>query len=225
MMPSTELTVVFEFFAGSTLVLLYLLRGLGEIAWKRLEYVIVLLAATGLIPATIESRHWLQTDELKWRGEIVDMNAKWIREYFDGTQTYLCGSAPDHSTSEKISAADKEAICKWLNDNRENFAGQGQSRRPLEPQLMQSLPVTTSRFSRDAKALVDRYNSNLEILTSLEKRAKEINTLENVNSGFDALSKAFGAYFLAIALALKIAQIHSDIKRKKIANAKVSTDK
>jgi hypothetical protein len=194
---------------------------LSEIAWKRLEYVAVLLAATGLIPATIESRHWLQADELKWRSETVNMNAKWIQEYLDGSQAFLCGGAQEQSASEKIPAAEKEAICKWLKDSKDTFVGQSQSGRPLEPQLMQSLPVTTSRFSRDVKAVVDRYNSNLEILTSLEKRAKEMSTLENVNSGFDAVSKAYGAYFLTFALALKIAQIHSDIKRKKSQTAKM----
>jgi hypothetical protein len=218
-MEPPSLKLVFEVFIVVTLVALVLLKDLSETAWKRLEYVMLLFAATGLIPATVESRHWLQSDELHWRGDAVEMSAKWIQDYLESSRTSSCQAAEERSVDDKITATQREAICKWLEENEKDVVNESKSRSPIAVRHAQSLPAS-SAFSQDVKDRFDRYETRLSSLQSLEKRAKETGSLENFNSGLDAVSKSFGPYFLALALALKIAETHSDIRRKKRAGAR-----
>jgi hypothetical protein len=208
-------TTILVILAVGVLVFPWMLDELEKTTWKRLEYLTLCFVALGLIPATIDSQHWFQANELKSENEIVDMNAGWIVSYLGSAREGGCG--PTANTSSFKATENVDAICQWLAERQSAITGSVKKHERITPEMLGPLPNPSTRFTPDVKALVERYNGNVDALASYQKQVAMPGPMDDFNNLVRVLSTAFGPYFLVMALVLKVSQIHADIKREKVA--------
>jgi hypothetical protein len=186
-----------------------------EFWWKPLEYLGLLLGGIfGLVAATIVANHFIVGDKMKAWDDLVDKNAVYVSDVFGEISRGSCGP----NFSDDIPQKDAAQICHWITSNRTNILDNDEHRRLIPMQALDPAPTTSSRAIRDMKAEAQQYNEVLAEFKDLQKQYeekpyKDKTCIEKVNDLVSMLSIAFGPYFLAIGLALKLTEVHAEIRK------------
>jgi len=190
---------------------------LGKLAWKRIDYIWLLLALLGIIGATgaarqAVARNWAIVAE---RG--VENATRDIGERIEfGTSGAVCRKFERSTLSSPSPRFESiqsqfDALCAWFREAKRHIpSGPVNERRPLTlsdfgpapPQILDPWPVA----SLDT-ALIE-YNKELAAYSIMSAAAER--------SGIEWLLALFGPSLLATGLALRITKVTAEIRLEQV---------
>ncbi len=229
---STSLSTVLLFFGGALILSTLLLSRVTKIGWKRLDMAALLLGGFGLFPVTFDSQKWFTAGERDASKELAEENARYTIKAFDMWWTQQNCEAAVHPEVQ-------QRICKWLEDQKENIRGRAEqllsdkgepretgSEFPIAIDRLRDFPSEAEPAASYLMKVAVWYNASTNGWLAVRNKPKQLTFLEGMNNLVTAFSAVFGPYSLALALALKLTQIRSEIaeEKKKAADASRAGD-
>jgi hypothetical protein len=195
---------------GALLASTVLLHDLGKIGWKRLDMAALLLAFFGLFPATFDSQSWFANGEKDATKEAAEQNARFTIETFDMRESEICMASEMSHDPEA-----QKKICKWLEDQRANIRGQAERLLPIAIEPLRNSRREAERLTSELIKVAVWYNASTDAWLALKNKPQQFTFLTGMNNLVRSISAVFGPYSLAIALAIKLTQIRSEIAEEK----------
>jgi hypothetical protein len=188
---------------------------LGKIGWKRVDYIWLLLALSGVISYTAQSRSLLAKNLLSLAGDRLEGGYTILKGYvemYDGSPA-ICRKfvtteySPPEPEFNRIQREYDEA-CVWFNRlakaipalRKENPAEIAWSALPSPPAFSERALIENVRTVRDA---VGEFNSRLAAYQQLQSETKRYPSEETLT--------ILAPLLLAVALALRITKVTGEI--------------